>query len=1040
MDTAITNTNREIIADSKTTILVQGLSGTGKTSFIIDKYVYLVTNSRLQASNILVLTNNSKNAEFIKTSIIKKLARSFDETWINTFYSFPARILRDYAFEGGAEYDYEDVNRYKSLLIIEHLIQDNQCRLSEEFTWYLGKKSFLKKVLDTIQWFKTNLITIDQLAGIVNTHFPQNNYLASILFIYRKYQEFLGDYLLCDHLDIVNNAYSIVTTNPGVKQKIQDQFKLIMVDHTEDMNYLQLRLLKEICAPQATTANFFYDIHQTLAEENYTGTLLDHIKRHFKPEEIVLSSIHRNSSLTTVAESIVSKKLLFPEPRPEIELYKCCDENNEFEFVFRSIKESIITNKHLTYNDFAIVTRNLKRHAYRIREQSRLAGIPCIFGTDIDFYNQKPVVLLFALIAFLTDESNTRFKQIIPLHSNDIPMTKLFSLEQKVNGELLTEICIKSDTKTKGQLSPEELAIAIELREFYSALNKTKRWIGSCTSITECIYKLYREYVLGFIYRSGNLEGLDSLTSLFSMVKEYETITTNFDRKIDMYEFLRTIEAVTLQYCDEMELKNTADYDVGVKILSMHQLKGEEFDSVFLVHFTEEEFPKVNSRITIIDGNLLALSQNLHDELHQPFYISPIVTLEEILEQEKRLLYISLTRAKSRVFISYPATVDNKEQHASSYLSDVIHPDNMHTYDGSRITTFLNSSEVEITLLKNYSSVSAELKQFLVMNGIYIDTAIFSQKKEELNIPFSDKRKYSASAIKTFLSCPKKFYYSKVLGLETLGKERLHIGTEVHRVLQVFHRIFPSLHGIEHSTMQAILARLLDRVWLGYEQARDLPENVKLKRSKKGARALFSTEIIASYYYKMFVTICVRYVAQTRTIMEGRTAYFLEKKVAFSLNGIGLYGVIDRVDKDRDGRYHIVDYKTSGANAAFTARSEKLKYINIDKDIDYIPQDFQMPLYYLASCNALKLQPESIEYYYLNQTDSNEQFKRMKILFSGTEEKNTAVISEDEINEIIVNLTTTIDRIKAGAFPSKPDTQRTCQQCDYSEICRESQL
>jgi DNA helicase-2/ATP-dependent DNA helicase PcrA len=316
-----------------------------------------------------------------------------------------------------------------------------------------------------------------------------------------------------------------------------------------------------------------------------------------------------------------------------------------------------------------------------------------------------------------------------------------------------------------------------------------------------------------------------------------------------LHEFVDWLE-VLKEAGDNPAQAEIEDIDT-VNLLTVHSAKGLEFDYVFLVNLVAGRFPSRNRRDPIEIPHELIKETLPEGNYH--------------LQEERRLFYVAMTRAKKGLFLTCAKDYGGKRERVAS--------------------GFLSELKLEIAISKD------TMKQLPLIES---PPSTIHHLSSIIQLPF-----VSYSQLETFKQCPLKYKYRYILGIPTLPSHALNFGTTMHRTLRDYHR--------EDLFKDSSIKRLLE-IYEGH-----FKENSEGYESLRHKQMRFSDgqKILENYYKE----------APQRL---GKPE-FLEKKFTIKINGIPLIGSIDRLDKMADGSFEVVDYKTgSDKKAKFIDKDEQL--------------------------------------------------------------------------------------------------------------------
>ncbi|MEM7617409.1 MAG: UvrD-helicase domain-containing protein, partial [Pseudomonadota bacterium] len=586
-------------------ILVLAGAGTGKTKVLITRIANLLTIHNIAPQNILAVTFTNKAAQEMMQRLRDLIGYKAEGIWIGTFHSIAAKILR---------INSEHVNLQQNFVIID---QDDQIRLIKQIMSELEidtKDHPPKNILAKIQSFKDKALAVHQVSA--NEY---NGYLAAgrLLEIYQIYQERLlrsnsvdfGDLLLLN-IELFKKQVII--------ERYNNMLNYLLVDEYQDTNiaqYLWLRLLaqknKNICcvgdddqsiygwrgAEVGNILKFSKDFKHSVIvrlEQNYRST---------NPILQVASSIIANN------KSRLGKELWtdFAGGKPVI-VTKYDNNFNEAKFIAKKCEELISSNSNIRPANIAI----LVRAAYQTRnfEAEFIAlNLPYKIVGGLRFYERKEIkdIIAYARIIIQNDD-DLAFERIINTPKRGIgnnTIDKLFKYASINNMTLF---------KSARMMSEEKLFSAGICRKITELIDNITRW-GKMLETTH-----HSIVINNIAEESGYINMLKNDNSKESDGR-IENITELVNALNDFKNLYQFLEHVSLVFDDERQ-----NNDDMISIMTLHAAKGLEFDHVFLPSWDNGIFP----------------NQRSIDE-----------TGIKAVEEERRLAYVGVTRAKKQLFISH---------------------------------------------------------------------------------------------------------------------------------------------------------------------------------------------------------------------------------------------------------------------------------------------------------------------------------------------------------------------------------------------------
>jgi len=619
MDNLLNGLNESQIEAVTTTdgyIRVIAGAGTGKTRALTHRYAYLVNELGISPSNILCITFTNKAANEMKKRIKRMLGDEFDTSFVATLHAFCTRILR------------EEI--YKLFYPDNFIVLDNvdQKKILEEVYDEMGIRmdtASFKFMIDQIRYYK-NLITYVEYLSNPNFDYSTlvaQNKTEEIIFRYIKKQR---KYFGLDFFDLINFVIYLFRTYPDVLEKWQKKLCYIMVDEFQDITAKEFKLIRRL---SEFNRNLFVvgDPDQNIYEwrganmsvivdfESWLNNECFEDNLNLKAIDIVLSKNYRSTkSILSVANSLIEKnqnrveKALRGsfEDGEKVKYLHAKNDKDEIKYICDEIANHVKNGGK--YSDTAVLYRS--NYVSRFVEQGFLSrNIPYVVYGGVGFYERAEIkdVLSYMRLVEHTDD-DLSFKRIINVPRRKIGKIKLKALSEyaEQNGtslyDALKALC---ETDTFKSCKAKEFVAQIEsLRQKSDEL-----------SVSELLQAILNKtgYEL-YIRESGDIERLDNISELMRSIVTQEN---EFGEPLTLSTFLQNI---TLLRDSDVEDKSNC-----VKIMTIHTAKGLEFDTVFLVGLTEGIFPSARS-----------LEERKNDAL----------------EEERRLCFVAVTRARKRLYLT----------------------------------------------------------------------------------------------------------------------------------------------------------------------------------------------------------------------------------------------------------------------------------------------------------------------------------------------------------------------------------------------------
>lgn len=582
---------KEAVITTEGPLLVLAGAGSGKTRVLTTRIAYLIKELKVEPDSILAITFTNKAAREMKERIINLLGTNYYGMQISTFHSFGLSILKKNYALLGYKSNFTIIDSDDSLTIIK--------KISKELD--LDPKNYNPKAIkNRISGAKNELLDPDSYSRYANTDFEEK-----VLEVYRRYEERLKNSNSVDFDDLLILPIKLFNKNPNVLQEYQERFKYVLVDEYQDTNEAQYILVKMISAKYKNIC-VVGDESQSIYSfrgANYRNIL--NFEKDYKDTKIVLLEENYRSTkyILNVANDIIKNnvnrkdKNLWTKNKEgsKVKYYKSQNEKDEAYHVVSEIKKLIING--VNKSDIAVLYRT-NAQSRNMEEALLKENIPYKVVGSFFFYKRKEIKDLIAYLKLIyNNDDDTSLLRIINVPKRGIGAKTIENLEieSKINKTSLYD-----SIKSGKELEFKKLIEEIKNLEKYLSLTELIDVILEKTGIKK---ELESEKTLESDIRLENLE-------------EFKSITKTFEEKYGIISLQAFLEEISL--VADMEEHNL-DTDL-VTLMTVHSAKGLEFDNVFIIGLEEGIFPHNNSLMN-------------HEEI----------------EEERRLFYVAVTRAKKRL-------------------------------------------------------------------------------------------------------------------------------------------------------------------------------------------------------------------------------------------------------------------------------------------------------------------------------------------------------------------------------------------------------
>ena len=587
-------------------LLIIAGAGAGKTKTLTTKIAYLIEEKNVHPLNILAITFTNKAAKEMKDRLFVLVGDLAKKLQVSTFHSFGLKLLRENYALLGYESNFVIMDSDDSLTVVKKIIKD---------AGYDSKIYNPRAIRNKISSCKNEMMTPSAYEK-----FAVSDYEKVVCEIFTKYEQKLKRNNSVDFDDLLLLPIELFRKNPEVLEKYQDLYRYVLIDEYQDTNEAQYILTKMISkkyqnitcvgddsqsiysfrgANYKNILNFEKDYPQAktiLLEQNYrsTSTILD------AANQVIKNNTQRKDKNLWTARGIGEK----------IKYYRAQSEKDEARFTVEKINE--LHEKGVEYKDIAVLYRTNAQS--RVLEEEMLKdNLPYRVIGSFYFYSRKEIK---DLIAYL---------RLIHNPKDNVSLLRVINTPKRGIGlKTIENLTLKADTE---EISLFEAITSGKEYEFKQLIERLIE-VSAELTLTELIDKV--------LTATGLKDELESEKTLEAEVRlenleEFKSITKTFEEReglISLEDFLLEISLIS----DVEEYKDDPN---RVSLMTIHSVKGLEFDHVFVVGLEEGIFPHMNS-----------LMENAE------------------LEEERRLCYVAITRAKDDLYLlnARRRTLFGKEQ------------------------------------------------------------------------------------------------------------------------------------------------------------------------------------------------------------------------------------------------------------------------------------------------------------------------------------------------------------------------------------------
>ena len=595
---------KEAVLATEGPCLVIAGAGSGKTKVLTHKIAYLIGEKGVSPWNILAITFTNKAANEMKDRAVKLVGDIANDMWIGTFHSICVRILRKYI---------DRIGFTSSFVIFDTTDQKSIVKESMKELKIDDKMFTDKSIMYEISNAKNDMIEPEEYAKRTNNEVRKE----VIAEVYKLYQRKLRENNALDFDDIINYTIKILMQEPDVLQYYSDKFKYVLVDEYQDTNKAQFMLISLLSAmngnitvvgdnDQGIYSFRGADIKNILNfEKDFPGTKIIKLEQNYRCTKSILdvaNAVIKNNEVK------YEKKLWTENEKGKlVTAHLANNEYDEATYVVEQI-EHLKREEYYKYSDFAVLYR-MNTQSRSIEDILRREDIPYKIIGGLKFYERKEIKDIIAYLRLIYNtKDNLSLRRIINEPKRGVGKT---SLDQ------IAEI---ADTYGKSMYEVIKNAAEYGLNRVYTNTREFVQTIDELVAKSEemTVSELTQSILRNTGYTKAlELENTKEAENRIENLEEFLTVTMEFEEEAenDLGTFLENMALTS----DVDSLEETED---TVTLMTLHSAKGLEYPVVFMVGMEEGIFPSYRS---IDEGGV---------------------------EEERRLCYVGITRAKEHLFMT----------------------------------------------------------------------------------------------------------------------------------------------------------------------------------------------------------------------------------------------------------------------------------------------------------------------------------------------------------------------------------------------------
>ena len=602
----LNNKQKEAVLETEGPCLVIAGAGSGKTKVLTHKIAYLIEEKGIKPWNILAITFTNKAASEMKERITNLIGESSNDMWMGTFHSICVRILRKYIDRIGYNSDFVIFDSSDQKTLVKQCIK----------ALNLDDKIFTdRSVLSEISNSKNEMLTPVQYELRTNGELRKEK----IAKVYELYQRKLKENNALDFDDIINLTIQILTENPDVLEYYSEKFKYVLVDEYQDTNKAQFTLVTLLSGrygnitvvgdnDQGIYSFRGADITNILNfEKDFPGTKIIKLEQNYRSTKSILDAAN---AVIKHNEKKYEKNLWTEQEGGKLPTVARLDnEYEEANFIVEQINR-LKREEYYKYSDFTVLYR-MNAQSRSIEDIFRRENIPYKMIGGLKFYERKEIKDAIAYLRLIHNQAdNLSLQRVINEPKRGIGQTSMEKIEAIAEANNISMYAVIKNAEKYGLNK-----VYLNSREFINTIEEL-----SSKKDETLISELLKEVLNKTGYTKAlELENTAQAESRIENLNEFLTVAMEFEEENAENSLAEFLESITLS----SDIDGMEDAEDSVTLMTLHSAKGLEFPVVFLIGMEEGLFPSYRS-----------------------------IGEQRELEEERRLCYVGITRAKEYLFLT----------------------------------------------------------------------------------------------------------------------------------------------------------------------------------------------------------------------------------------------------------------------------------------------------------------------------------------------------------------------------------------------------
>tara|TARA_B100000287_G_C20671362_1_gene793499 strand:- start:877 stop:3045 length:2169 start_codon:yes stop_codon:yes gene_type:complete len=608
----LNDAQREAVTSESKKLLVLAGAGSGKTKVLVHRIAWLIKALASSTHSILAVTFTNKAASEMTGRIESILEQPIPEMWCGTFHSISNRILRRHFKEAGLEKEFAILDSDDQLRIIKRILKELDV---DEDQWQP------EKVRWQINTWKDEALRSKDVDD-------QGDFNIEMLKrIYIHYENYMAKENLLDFAELILKSYELIKTNKTIKELYRKKFRHVLIDEFQDTNSLQFKWIKNLIDPTTTIAAVGDDDQSIYG---WRGAKIENINKFAKEKGTQIVRLEQNyrstANILNAANAVIGKnsnrlgKKLWTKGNEgdKIEVFEAYNENEEANFISENAHSIFDAGDH--YKDMAVLYRS-NAQSRTVEEALLRQNIPYVIYGGVRFYERLEIKNVLSYLRIILNSSdNNAFERAIGVPSRGVGEKTLFNIRNYAQ-----EFDLSLSQAAKQMITKEIIKgkAGQSISDFINLIESSGKQINDMSSDQFVEMVINQSGLIDHHMKEPGEKGrirVENINELISAVKSFEAL----NKHEDMSEYGSYISAFLSSVSLDMGETQASKSDDAVQLMTIHSAKGLEFKYVFMIGMEESLFPHSRS------------IENINE-----------------LEEERRLCYVGITRARQKLYLTY---------------------------------------------------------------------------------------------------------------------------------------------------------------------------------------------------------------------------------------------------------------------------------------------------------------------------------------------------------------------------------------------------